>query len=147
MRIFEMQTKFYHGSMSMLDPGTVLTPRMEDYENDWGHTDFYAALETYRPENMLSHKDSIFMCDNEADVDNAGGGTDWLFTVEPMGKIERHDLNWATEISLLNDQGYDIESDEIKNAAHNYWHGVPHSNESVWEYLTPKAKILKVEEY
>jgi len=24
---------------------------------------------------------------------------------------------------------------------------VPHYNESVWEYLTPKAKILTVEEY
>ncbi len=32
-------------------------------------------------------------------------------------------------------------------AAKNYWNGVPHHDENVWEYLTPKAEILKVEEY
>jgi len=147
MQLFEIQKTFYHGSMTRLPVGTILTPRLEDYENNWGGTDFYRALEMYRPANMMSHKESVFMCDNEEDVDAAGGGTDWLFTVQPLGKIERHDLNWASEISMLADQGYDIDSNEIEDAAYNYWHGIPHPNESVWEYLAPKAKIIKVEEY
>ena len=32
-------------------------------------------------------------------------------------------------------------------AAANYWNGTPHYNEQVWEYLTPFAKIISVEEY
>lgn len=137
---------FYHGSMIELPVGTVLTPR-DNYETNWGSTDFYAVLEKYRPANMLSHRESVFMCDNDEDVDLAGGGTDWLFTVEPLGKIQRHDLNWGSEISMLISDGYAVDSEEVRTAATNYWAGTPHYNESVWEYLTPKAKILQVEEY
>lgn len=32
---------------------------------------------------------------------------------------------------------------KIQEAALNYWNGVPHPNESVWEYLTPKAEVIK----
>lgn len=126
--------------------GTVLTPR-DSYEADWSGTSFYAALEKYRPQHMLSHKAAVFMCSDPDDVDLAGGGTEWLFTVEPIGRIERHDLNWGSEISMLIDDGYSIDSPEVKRAADNYWAGTPHTNEQVWEYLTPKARILQVEEY
>ena len=96
---------------------------------------------------MLSHKNSVFMCNSDEDIDLAGGGTEWLFTVEPIGKIEKHDMNWSSEISMLISDGFNIDSNEIKNAANNYWHGTPHYNESVWEYLTSKAKIIYVERY
>ena len=138
--------KFYHGSYIKLPVGFILKPR-DDYEKNWAHTDFYRPLELYRPKNMLSHNQSVFMCDNPDDVDLAGGATDWLFTVIPRGPVQRHDLNWGSEISMLIDNGYTIESPEIKQAAENYWNGQPHYNESVWEYLTTAAKIVKVEEY
>jgi hypothetical protein len=96
---------------------------------------------------MLSHKDSVFMCHDDEDVDLAGGGTDYIFVVEPLGKVEKHDMNWSGEISMLVSDGFDIESPEVTNAANNYWNGVPHPDESVWEYLTPFARILSVEEY
>ncbi len=131
--------------MDKLPIGTVLTPR-DDYEKNWEHTDFYSVLEKYRPHNMLGHSQSVFMCSDPDDVDLAGGGTEWLFKVEPLGHVEKHDLNWSSEISMLID-GKSPDSDEVKQAALNYWNGVPHHNESVWEYLTPKARILEVEEY
>lgn len=137
---------YYHGSMNKLPVGTILRPR-DDYENDWQNTDFYKPLEKYRPNNMLSHKQSVFMCDNDVDVDLAGGGTNYLFKVKPLGTIQRHDLNWGSEISSLISDGYGIDSPEVVKAAKNYWAGVPHTNESVWEYLTPSAKIVAVEEY
>ena len=59
----------------------------------------------------------------------------------------QHDMNWSSEISMLVSDGYDIDSDEIQNAANNYWAGVPHHDESLWEYLTPAAKVIHVEEY
>ena len=148
MRIFEIENieTFYHGSMEYLPVGTILTPR-DNYEEMWGNTAFYAALEYYRPEHMLSHKESVFMCIDEDDVDLAGGGTEWLFKVKPLGKIEKHDLNWGSEVSMFIDEGYDIKSKEVKQASLNYWNGIPHTGENVWEFLTPKAQILHVERY
>ena len=137
---------YYHGSMNKLPVGTVLTPR-DDYENDWANTDFYAALEKYRPANMLSHRQSVFMCDNPEDVDLAGGGTQYLFTVVPIGPVQRHDMNWSSEISSLVSLGQDLDSPEIEDAAAAYWAGEESPNEVVWEYLAPKAKIIAVEEY
>jgi hypothetical protein len=75
MRLHEIASTFYHGSMEELPVGTILTPR-DNYEQAWGDTDFYAALEHYRPANMLAHNQAVFMCDNPDDIDLAGGGTE-----------------------------------------------------------------------
>lgn len=138
---------FYHGSMETLPIGTILRPNPE-YEQQWQSTDFYNALEYNRPAGMMAHKDSVFMCDNPDDIDASGGGTEWLFTVEPLGPIQRHDLNWSSEISMLiSDEDLTFDDPAVEEAAHNYWAGVPHPNEQVWEYLTPRARIVKVERY
>jgi hypothetical protein len=146
MRLTEIEHQFFHGSMEHLPEGTVLTPR-DNYQTNWGGTSFYGVLEKHRPPRYLAHHQAVFMVGNEDDVDLAGGGTEWLFTVQPIARVERHDLNWSSEISMLVDQGYDADSDKVKTAAKNYWEGVPHYNESVWEYLTPRAKIIAVERY
>jgi hypothetical protein len=146
LREFDENNNFYHGSMDELPVGTVLTPR-DNYKDNWGSTDFYAALEHYRPAHMLGHAQAVFMCSDPDDVDLAGGGTDWLFTVVPLGKVEKHDLNWGSEISMLISDGHAIDSAEVKHAAENYWAGTPHTDEQVWEYLAPRAKIIAVEEY
>lgn len=138
--------KFYHGSMTKLPVGTILSSR-DSYEDNWKQTDFYSVLEKYRPKNMIAHKDAVFMCDNEDDIDLAGGGTEYIFVLLPLDRVERHDVNWSSEISMLVSDGYNIDSNEVKTAALNYWNGVPHPNEQVWEYLTTKAKILDVYEY
>jgi hypothetical protein len=142
----EAPKKLYHGSMEYLPVGTILTSR-DNYEDRWGHTDFFDALEYYRPKNKLSHTQSVFMCDNPDDVDLAGGGTEYLFTVIPIGPVQRHDLNWSSEVSSLISLGYDLDSPEVKNAAEAYWAGEESPNEVLWEYLAPKAKIIAVEEY
>jgi hypothetical protein len=136
----------YHGSWDELPVGTILSPR-DTYEDNWGSTSFYHALEYYRPPNMLAHKQGVFMCDNPDDIDLAGGATDFLFTVVPIGPVQRHDLNWGSEVSSLIDLGYAINSEEVKNAAEAYWAGEESPNEVLWEYIAPKAKIIKVEEY
>lgn len=148
MRAWELKEEnriYYHGSMKYLPVGTILKPR-DDYENDWMNTDFYKPLESYRPKDMLSHNESVFMVDNDVDLDCCGGGTDWVFILQPLGIVQRHDMNWSSEISMLVGDGEDI-SEKVRAAAENYWNGVPHYNESVWEYLTPAAKVINVEEY
>jgi len=90
------------------------------------------------------------MTNNADDIDNAGGSTEFIYIVQPLGKIEKHDLNWMSEIDMImseaieNNQQEDEETiEKVKNAAINYWNGTPHYNESVWEYLTPSAIIIK----
>lgn len=144
--ITESQKVYYHGSSIELPVGTILRPR-PGYEERWGNTDFFGVLEMYRPPNKLSHAQSVFMVGDPDEVDLAGGGTEYLFTVVPLGPVQRHDLNYSSEISSLISLGFDIDSPEIQDAAEDYWAGIESPNEVLWEYLTPAAKIVKVEEY
>ena len=144
MKIFEVVNKnFYHGSYDKLEPGTVLTPKGKDYEAAWGGTGFYGALEKHRPPEQLAHKEGVFMVANPDDVDNAGGATDYIYAVVPMGEPQRHDMNWGTAISSLLDNGARLNDSEIKFAADQYWSGKPHPDgNSVWEFIAPRAKIV-----
>jgi hypothetical protein len=134
---------FYHGSPKELDIGKIINPRPY-YENDWGQTDFYKALEKYRPKKYISHKNGVFMCDNEDDVDLCGGSTEYIYLVEPIGIVQKHDLNWGSEISCLISEGISIQDELIHNAAYNYWEGFPHRDENVWEYITEKFIIKEL---
>lgn len=134
---------YYHGSGKYLPVGTILTPR-SNYEEHWSGPE-YAILEKYRPSQFLAHADSVFMADNPDDIDALGGETDWLFTVKPNSRIEQHDQSWVSEILIVLDQEPD-NTDKIKEMASKYWNGVSSGN-PVWEYLTPSATIVAVEEY
>lgn len=137
---------FYHGSDTELPPGTILRPAA-GYAEKWGDTDFYNVLEKYRPKSKLAHHDAVFMVDNEDDIDNAGGATDWVFIVEPSSRVERHDVGWSSEISTLVSNGIHHDDNQIKFAALKYWSGESFDDNPVWEYLTPKATIVKTYEY
>ena len=136
--------KFYHGSYDKFEVGEILTPGEDDYEEGMENVEWYHVLHQHRPMESRQHSWSVFMTGNEDDIDVAGGSTDYVYEVEPIGDVERHDINWASEISYLLDAGHEPDSDEIKEAAANYWAGKPHHNEQVWEYLAPKAKIVGV---
>lgn len=136
---------FFHGSDIFLPVGTILKPRT-DYEAFWKSLDSYSILEKYRPSDKMAHKDSVFMVQSDLEIDGAGGGTEYVFKVKPLGPVEKHDMAWATKISELLDN---IDETSIKQCAENYWLGVPFYNksESLWEFLTPAAEIISVEEF
>lgn len=138
--------KFYHGSMSFLDIGTILRPS-PSYAENWSFTDFYAALEYHRPADKIPHRDAVFMCGSEDDVDISGGGNQWLFELRPFGQIMKHDQNWSSAICCLVGNGFSIDSPQVALAADAYWSGAPHPDEQVWEYLCLKAEILKVSRF
>lgn len=147
MKLNEIQSKiFYHGSEIELPVGTILKAS-NDYENRWQDNNFYQILEKFRPSNQLSHKQCVFMCDNPDDLAAAGGGTEWVFTLKPLGIVQKHDMNWGSEIDCLVSDGFSVDSPAVQKAAENYWNSIPHTNESLWEYLTLKAQILKVEPF
>lgn len=142
-----MSTRYFHGSMDHLDVGFILRGRGKAYERSWANTDFYRVLEDARPHSCLSHAQAVFAVADPDDIDLAGGGTEWVFELQPVGPVSRHDMNWSTEISCLLSDGYSPDSTEVRQAAANYWAGIPHQDESVWEYLMPEAKIILVEPY
>lgn len=140
---------FFHGSDNFLPVDTILSPNEIDYHNKWKSLDSYIILEKYRPKNKLPHNKSVFMVKNDSLIDAAGGGNEYVFTVIPLGRVERHDMAWGTKISMLLSEGVKEDDWQIKQCAENYWDGTPYFDKSMslWEYLTDKAKIIKVEEY
>lgn len=165
MRIYRIsqrieQVRYFHGSYDSLPVGTILTPGrgssfMRGLNDDI--MDSPLILESFRPPEFISRNRAVFMTDNIDDIDNAGGATDHIYLVNPLGKVDRHDLSWMTQIDIImSDNSYSsslgikhstIEdkeiNDSIKEAALNYWNSVPHTDESVWEYLTTSAEIIE----
>lgn len=146
MKLSDLEKVYFHGSYHLMNVGEILSPR-ENYEKTWSGADFYIPLEHYRPKGIPSHKESVFMVENAVDIDAAGGGTEYVFEVIPLGKVYRFDMGWSSEISILLSDGYTIESIEVKNAAMNYWNGIKHPSNSLYEYCTSSAKIVDVYEY
>lgn len=139
-----MSETFFHGSYKKLKIGTVLSGRGKEYIEKWFVYPEYIVLENERPSRCIPHYEAVFMVDNVEDIDNAGGGTNYIFTLLPIGKIEKHDMAWQSEILMaIDDKEH---PDKIKSMAKKYWSGVA-TKSPVWEYLTRKAKIIKVEKF
>ena len=142
---------YYHGSFDKLPIGTILRPE-PGYEEKWGGNAFYHVLEQFRPPNMISHKNAVFMLDNTDDLDNAGCADKYVYAVQPLGPVQKHDMNWSTEIDVLTSD-IDImtfnqaeQTKALKKVAMHYWRGDPHYSEPVWEYLTTYAVIVELVE-
>lgn len=130
-----------------LDPGQVIDA-LPDYAARFGHAEFLAVLERFRPAGMLGHHDSVVMNGSVEDLDNTGGG-EWLheLRVAPGTVIERHDAAWANEVAMLvADEATRIDDASLRRAAENYWHGVA-SDSPQWEYFAGQAVIVAVHDY
>lgn len=136
----------FHGSRTDIEIGTVLTGRPIK------HTDresklVEAVLEHYRPKNCLPRNQSVFMVDTpDIDViEKVGGYADYIFSVQPLGNVEKNDVFWWAQIYSLAEDSKSL--DELKNRAatdaNNYWSGEP-SRRTRWEYRTDKAKVMQM---
>lgn len=143
----EPKAIYYHGSYDELPEGSVMKGRGDAYEASWKDTDFYPVLERYRPEGCLAHRDAVFMVESIDDIDNAGGATDWVLEVAPVGETTRHDMSWSSEISCLLSDGHAVESAEVAKAADNYWRGVVHADGPLWEVIAREAVVVAAYEF
>ena len=132
---------YFHGSDDYLPKGSVLR-NCVNYEGKWGGTGFYRGLEKHRPEDMRPHNKSVFMVKEFDDLEYCGGGEEFTFIVCPQGDVSKHDMFWSSKVSCLLDEGYDISSPEVKEAAFNYWEGIA-SVEPCWEYTCDKAGVVR----
>lgn len=137
-----MNKFYYHGSDDYLPKGESLR-NVRPYEGKWGSAAFYRGLERHRPEDARPHSKSVFMVEKAEDLEYAGGGEEFTFIVKPIGHIGKHDMFWSTMVTSLIDEGKDIDSKEVKEAARKYWEGIPSDNPA-WEYTCDKAIILRV---
>lgn len=137
-----MNKFYFHGSDDFLPKGVSLI-NCVDYLCKWGSAGFYRGLERHRPEQNIPHSESVFMVKELEDLEYCGGGEEYTFIVMPKGKVYKHDMHWSTLVTQLLDNGSDIDSDEVREAAHNYWSGTPSENPA-WEYVCEKAVILRV---
>jgi len=140
MRIYKISSniKYFHGSYHFLPNGTVLSPGKGNFMGTVNQykMDSHFKLEQFRPSNLISRNNCVFMTDNPEDIDLAGGASEHIYIVKPLGKVERHDLNWMSEIDLIFSEAWDNGEQEsedtiekVKNAALNYWNGTPHYND------------------
>jgi len=153
MRIFKISSvQFFHGSYDHLPIGTILTPEkgnfMSTFEKDEMESHF--ILEKHKPPEYISRNQAVYMCDNIDDLDNAGAATTHVYRVNPLGKIEQHDLAWMSAIDVIRDESFLNKTqksqsilDRIKQAAFNYWTEVSSNVDPVWEYLTTSAEIVE----
>jgi hypothetical protein len=143
VRIDEISQRYFHGSRKIFPVGFTLTPQSDGYLSYEDVIETERIIEHFRPTHMLSRSKAVFMVDDASMIDYVGGYDDHVYEVEPIGAVKRHNLAWYSEIGMSE---IDINDPSIKLAAENYWNGVDYTNErhSLWEYLSPSAKIVKV---
>lgn len=139
--------RYFHGSYDAHEAGTVFQGRGSSYEEKWAKTDFYAALERWRPADKIAHRDAVFLVADPDDLDAVGSATDWCLEMEPLGPVSCHDVGWSSTVSLLISDGHKIDSAEVQTAAEAYWSGRPCPGEEMWEYITTEARVLRCGPY
>lgn len=107
------------------------------------------VLEMYRPENMIPHHSALFMTDTTLPRHLIRLGVDWtyLYEVEPLGVVEKHNMGWADQIHwLLANDGLRYEDRRVKNATLKYWQGKPYPKRRLqrWEYLTTSFRFIRL---
>jgi hypothetical protein len=135
-----IQLNLYHGSRKKFPPGFKLSPQL-GYVQDPGQQKLELLFEKYKPANKISRKQAVFLVDDPEMCENAGGYSDYVYLVQPEGKVEKSDLAWYTECEMYFDEPLEKKIECIKN----YWNGVPYYNQSnsLFEYRCRSAIVIK----
>lgn len=171
MRLLELTTPkmFYHGSSQPLKVGKVYRVRHWKSTDQGGvSANIESILEKHRPKNAIARNKAFYMVDKFTTdaMDLSGGNTSYVYVVQPVGRVERHDIQWLNDIDSIMKKGDDWFNDEeytsyswhmepiikfeipstIKKLAQNYWTGkqYPYKDWTLWEYLSPSFKVLKL---
>jgi len=135
----------YHGSNKRMKLGTIITSRSDGYTSMESEREIEDLFEKYKPANKISRKNCVYMVSNPDDIDAAGGYSDYIYMVNPIGPIDKSDLSWYAEVDgLLHDKNKNIKI--IKSYINNYWTGVQYKTKehSLFEYRANSAKIIEI---
>jgi hypothetical protein len=129
----------YHGSVEKFKIGDVLIPNKEGYTHSKNVTELELLFEKEKPSFIkYSRLNCVFLCDNEEDIDNCGGYTDYIYVIDIQSlHYEKSDLSWYTKAGFQREEN-DFEA--AKKSARNYWNGI--ILEGVFEYRTKEVTII-----
>lgn len=151
MRAWELTENsiaYYHGSRHKYPIDFILTPQPDGYVMTVGDEDgvenIEHIIEKNRPDSMLPRFDSVFMVDNPDDIDSAGGYIDYIYIVEPLGGVEKNNMGWYSQISGFEDTEEGIRQESF--LAQQYWSGDNSPDGGLWEYRSPKARVIRLVE-
>jgi hypothetical protein len=148
-------SRYFHGSLRPIKKGTVFGVR--NWDSEFGPY-LEAVLEYYRPKNMTSRLNGVFLSDDPGNVNLAGGPIENVYWVKPLAAIHRHDFSWAefimSNLSMAGVRDWrsakKVDEDKLaraikmsEKAAKSYWEGTSSPRWAVWEYLTEKAEIME----
>lgn len=170
MRLLELASPpvLYHGSSADLAAGKVYRARERDLKTWDTNTspEVEAFMEKTRPKNAIPRNRALYMVGKKAHIQRAGGSDEHIYVVQPVNRVERHDVEWLDDLANLfnNLQSKPIpgmtyrtynawmppvkvgkEKEAMLECAKNYWEGMqhPHKKWSVWEYMTPSFRIVE----
>jgi hypothetical protein len=130
---------YYHGSAKPLKKGTVLKPGMGMGLQSYGFmASIEQAFERKRPAGVVPRISCVFMCDNPEGVRRSGGSSQYIYEVQPIGRVDKSDQAWYGS--------YNLPSVGPERAINNYWQGTQYPNpaESLWEYRAKSAKVVRL---
>ncbi len=150
------QLPLYHGSRKEFPVGFTLLPQSDGYasSSDESIANTERILESHRPAQCLPRAKSVFMVTDPEEIDFAGGYTDFVYQVEPVGKVEKNDMAWYSSLATV--IWDDVNDPEAIRLAEGYWSGQPEKplrsfeyralleSHTLFEYRAPSAKIIRV---
>lgn len=138
-----------------MDVGAILKARANE---GWFRKEIEDAMEEGRPKAVPSRLSSFFLVDDPKLIAIAGGSTDYVYRVKPIGVYSKHHQGWMGNvynvmIPFIRSGASQAERDEVAPElvhvgewVHNYWEGVPYRHrpgqaKTTWEFLAPEISI------
>ncbi len=145
------KTALFHGAANPLPVGSTLQARTN---TGWFPAPIESALERGRPSHLPSRLSSFFLVDDPTLIRAAGGPTDYVYRVTPVGTCSKHHHGWMGNvydamIPFIRHRAPQEEKDaatpklmHLEEWIRNYWNGVPYRHrpgqaETTWEFLAP----------
>lgn len=137
--------EYFHGTIFNMPIGFELTPQPNGYANNPATSKLEDLFEECRPANKTPRAKAVYISDDMDLIDAAGGYTDVIYVVEPVGEPEKSDLAWYTEADNHLQEGNYFDA---MICASNYWSGKEyiHPEKSCFEFRCVRAKVLSVSE-
>lgn len=102
-------------------------------------------VDSYRPSGAVSRLKCVFVVDNVDDLNLAGASEDYVYEVEPIGKVTKAYFGWFSKVLMSAFSGKLKDNKTAEKAAQNYWKGIPmKSSNMAREYLCDGFRIVRL---
>jgi hypothetical protein len=140
--------RFFHGSSVEHKVGSTLIARSrptefsDRFSRDGVNVEEF--VDNLRPDGFVSRLHCVFVVDDINALNLVGASEDYVYEVEPIGKITVANLGWFIKVV---DQAFLAKiknRPSVEENAKNYWLNAPNAPfDDVTEYLCESIKIIK----